>query len=91
MLIYIEIIQFKDLGPRKYFKSRYNINDCLQTVVFIIYFIFRLTDQHPVRPESSGFDRRVGAQTILSLLNVILVINMTVKILYLIRFYQSLG
>lgn len=44
-----------------------------------------------MRPESSGFDREVGAQTVLSILNVILVINMTVKILYLIRFYQSLG
>lgn len=44
VLIYIEVIQVKDLGIRKYLRSRYNWNDMIQSITFVFYFIFRLND-----------------------------------------------
>lgn len=74
----------------QYFKSFFNYNDIAHFIAYVVYFVIRLEDTESTLP-STDSNRLLQDQKTLTILNLILLISGTLKVMFIVRVYEGIG
>lgn len=90
----LELIQISAENLKEYFKQGYNWNDLLSFTAFVAYYVIRMGDSADTTPQmaTEGEEqRKVEEQFVLTVLNMIMLVQSIVKIFFLTRVFENIG